>query len=133
MRCLQAFEAETGVTATDCVIDDAFDRIIVLVDPDDMAAAIGPGGATVRAAESTLGRNIKVVQSAETPEELLANALSPAAVYDVTVETRGEDRVAVVDVDEYDRGVAIGTDGESVAVAKILAERYFDIDDVLIE
>ena len=134
MRTLALFEETTGVAATDCVIDDEFDRAIVLVDPADMADAIGPGGHTVREAEERLGRDLKLVEDADTAEDFVANALAPAAVYDVEIEAVDDGdatrAVARVDVDEADVGVAIGPDGRNVDAARVMAVRHFEVDDV---
>jgi Transcription elongation factor len=40
------------------------------------------------------------------------------------------DTVAYVEVDEADRGVAIGNDGQNIDTARQLANRHFDIDNI---
>lgn len=128
-QTLARFEAVTDVAGTDCVIDDEFDRAIVLVAPSDMAQAIGPGGQTVREVESELGRTVKLVEDAETPTDFVANALAPAAVLNVTI-SENADTVAYAEVAEADVGVAIGEDGRNIEAARTMAQRHFDLDDV---
>ncbi len=125
------FEDKTGVAPSDCVLDPDRDRIIVVVPPGDMADAIGPDGRAVGRVETAIDATVMVVADAEAPEDFVANALAPAAVYDVTI-TDNDDRVAHVEVDPADMGVAIGTDGRTVEAARLLADRHFDIDDVRI-
>jgi N utilization substance protein A len=97
-----------------CLVDDD-GRLVFVVAPDDMAAAIGPDGRTVRALEDHLEREVRLVANAETPEDFVANALAPAAVYGVELETTDDgERVAVADVDPEDRGAAIGSGGRNV-------------------
>jgi N utilization substance protein A len=48
----------------------------------------------------------------------------------VTLSEQGGDRVAYVEVPEGDRGVAVGTDGQSIETARRLADRHHDIDDI---
>ncbi len=129
-RHIAAFEDHTGITPTDCVIDETYDRVIFVVPPDEMAAAIGPDGSTVRQVEAAINTDIKLVADGTTAAELVANALAPAAVYDVTLEETDEGTVAYVEVDSRDVGVAIGTDGRNIDAARRLAARHFDIDDV---
>lgn len=127
---LRLFEEKAGVGPKDCIVDEEFDRVILLVSPRDMADAIGPGGKTVRDVEELIGKDIKIVADAKTAEDFVANALAPAAVYDVTIETEDDQSVAYVDVDEQDIGAAIGTDGRNIEAARMLARRHFDIDSI---
>lgn len=126
-RYIAVFEDVTGATATDCVIDE--DRLVFVVTVGEMAQAIGPGGETVRRLEDRLGTDVDLVEDADTPEAFVANALSPAAVYHVTI-SENETLVAYAEVAEGDRGVAIGSEGKNIETARTLAKRHFDIDDV---
>ena len=123
------FESETEATVCDCVIDDDHGRVLLLIKPGEMAQAIGPAGEHVSRVEDRVGKPIKLVEDAETPEAFVANALAPAAVYNVTI-SENDDRVAYVEVDDADRGAAIGDGGENIDAARLLAERHFDVDDV---
>jgi N utilization substance protein A len=128
-RLIAAFEAATGVTPTDCVTFEDPERAVFVIAAGEMGEAIGPGGETVKAAEDRLGWAIDLVESAGTPEAFVANALAPAAVYDVTVN-EGNETVAVAEVDSADHGAAIGSDGRNIQQARRLAARHFDIDDI---
>jgi N utilization substance protein A len=122
------FESETGATARDCLLFE--DRVVILVAAGEMGTAIGPGGAHVRAVEDAVGRRVDLVEDAGTPEAFVESALAPAAVRHVTLSEQGGDRVAYVEVPEGDRGVAVGTDGQSIETARRLADRHHDIDDI---
>ena len=137
------FEDESGATARDCIVfdpaeavddetvadDEAEERVVFLVKPDEMGKAIGSGGETVRHVESELGKPVTLVEDADTPEAFVANALAPAAVYNVTI-SENDDLVAYAEVDSADTGVAIGEGGRNIALAKKLAKRHFDIEDI---
>jgi N utilization substance protein A len=94
-----------------------------------MGQAIGPGGRRVKRLEKRVGRSVELVEDADRPEDFVANALAPAAVYNVTV-SENDTTVAYVEVDREDTGVAIGADGRNIRLARELARRHFDIDDV---
>ncbi|QSG14706.1 NusA-like transcription termination signal-binding factor [Halapricum desulfuricans] len=128
-QLIPIIEDETGATVRDCVIDETFDRLLVLVKAGEMARAIGPGGETVRELESQLDRSIKFVEDGPAAEDVIASALAPAAVYNVTI-SENDDTVAYVEVDQEDTGVAIGKDGRNIDAARTLAKRHFDIDGV---
>jgi N utilization substance protein A len=126
-RYIARLEDETGARARDCLVDD--DRLVFVVAPEDMADAVGPGGQTVRELEETLGRDVELVEDAETAAAFVANALAPAAVYNVTV-SENDTTVAYAEVAAEDKGVAIGADGRNIELARQLARRHFDVDDV---
>ena len=152
------FEDETGATARDCVVmeppsgdsgsdgggnasgaesdgasggadEEERERVIFLVKPGDMAKAIGSGGETVRKLEAQLGRDVTLVEDADTAEAFVANALAPAAVYNVTV-SEDEETIAYAEVDSADTGIAIGEGGRNILTAEKLAKRHYDIDDI---
>ncbi|MDQ2056096.1 MULTISPECIES: NusA-like transcription termination signal-binding factor [Halobellus] len=122
------FEDETGAAARDCLLFE--DRVVILVAAGDMGAAIGPGGAHVQAVEEAIGRDVELVENADTPAAFVENALAPAAVRHVTLSEQGGERVAYVEVPEGDRGVAIGSEGKHIQTARKLARRHYDIDDI---
>jgi N utilization substance protein A len=126
------FEDETGATARDCVIFEAEDeeeRVVFLVKPGDMAQAIGSGGETVQKVEEQLDRDVTLVEDADTAEVFVANALAPAAVYNVTI-SEDDETIAYAEVDSEDTGIAIGENGRNIAAAEKLAKRHYDIDDI---
>ncbi|PSP79849.1 NusA-like transcription termination signal-binding factor [Halobacteriales archaeon QS_1_68_20] len=126
-RLVVVFEDVTGATARDCLPDE--ERVVFLVVAGEMATAIGPGGETVGRLEERLDRDVQLVEDADTAEAFVANALAPAAVYNVTI-SENDTTVAYAEVAEEDKGVAIGTDGRNIEVARRLAERHFGVDDV---
>lgn len=139
-RHLALFEDVTGVAASDCVValdgdgDGGDDRVAFVVPPEGMADAIGPEGHTVRGLEERLNSRVELVEDDDDPGAFVANALRPAAVYDVTVRERetdgGAETVAYAEVDADDFGAAIGAGGRNVTMAAELAARHHDIDDV---
>ena len=128
-QLIALFETETDVTVRDCLIDDESDRVIYVVKAGQMADAIGPGGMAVEQVEAEIDREIKLVEDADTATAFVANALAPAAVYNVTV-SENSDTVAYVEVAQEDRGVAIGKGGKNIDAARKLASRHFDIDGI---
>jgi N utilization substance protein A len=128
-QLISLFEAETDATVRDCIIDDEYDRVIFLVTEGQMGQAIGSGGEHIQSVEEQIGKPIKLVEDADRPEDFVANALAPAAVYNVTI-SENSDRLAYVEVAQEDRGAAIGKDGRNIDAARILADRHYDIDGI---
>jgi len=94
-----------------------------------MGEAIGPGGRNVDRLEAETGRSVRLVEGADDAEAFVANALAPAAVYNVTI-SHNDDTVAYAEVAADDRGVAIGSSGRRIEDTRTLADRHFGIDDV---
>ncbi len=124
---LALFEEVTGASGRDCLIDG--ERLLLVVPSGEMSDAIGPNGAHVKRFERRVGKSVRLVEGADDPETFVANALAPAAVYNVTI-SENEDTVAYVEVASEDRGVAIGTEGRTIEDARALAKRHVDVDDV---
>ena len=124
---IAAFEEATEAAARDCVVEE--DRALILVAAGDMGEAIGPGGQHVRRVEETIGKDVKLVEDADTAEAFVANALSPAAVYNVTI-SEDDETIAYAEVAEEDTGAAIGKGGENIEAARTLVARHYEVDDI---
>lgn len=120
---LDVVEAETDVAPVDALFDARDERLLVLV-PSGTASAVRDHAAAL---ESALGWPVEVVAYAGSAGELVANALAPAQVHNVTVSRSG---VAYAEVDRDDRGLAIGSGGRRIRRARLLVDRYHGVDDV---
>ncbi|MCX8204258.1 MAG: NusA-like transcription termination signal-binding factor [Candidatus Nezhaarchaeota archaeon] len=133
MRYLSLFESVTGAQARDCIIDSEWGRILFVVKEGQMGLAIGKSGSNVKRLTKLLGKNVEVVEYADEPETLIRNSLLPAKVHAVKiVKSPGKGAIAFVTVSPSEKKIAIGKDGSRIARARILAKRYFDIDNVII-
>ncbi|MEM0174306.1 MAG: NusA-like transcription termination signal-binding factor [Sulfolobaceae archaeon] len=133
LKYMSLFQDVTRVTARDCIIDKDNDRLIFLVNPQDMGAAIGKGGINVKRLEKLLGKMIEIVSFSENLEELVKYLMAPARVRGVKLINSDSKKVLYVRVDPQDKGLAIGKGGRNVLRAKLVLKRYMDIDSVVIE
>jgi len=133
MRYIALFENVTGAVATDCIIDDKRDRIIMIVKPGDAGLAIGKHGQRIKLLRNMVKRDMEIVEYADNPVDLIKNSFAPARIKEVRITERlNNKKVAVVAVEDQDRGVAIGREGKTVERTRLLAKRYFQIDNVVI-
>jgi len=133
MRYIALFESVTGAVAVDCVIDEKRDRIIMVVKPGDTGLAIGKHGARIKMFRSMVKRDVEIVEAANDAVGLIKNSFAPARVKEVRITERLDSKkVAVVTVDGRDRGVAIGREGRTAERTRLLAKRYFQIDNVIV-
>ena len=132
MRYIALFESITGATSKDCVIDDKNDRIIFVAKEGEMGLAIGKAGKNINMLRKMTGRQIEVVENAETPEQLIKNSLSPARIKEIRITEKPEKKIVVVEVEPRDKAIAIGKNGRTIDKTRMLAKRYFQIDHVVI-
>jgi len=131
IRFISLFESITGAVARDCIIDE--ERIIFIVKQGNIGLAIGKKGINIKRVRDFLRKPIEVVEFAQSPENFIKNTLAPARIQLITVsERRDGKKVAMVTVNDQDRGIAIGKNGKNVARARLLARRHYNIEDVII-
>jgi len=130
MRYMSLFERMTDAVVRDCVERD--DTVVFVVDAGEMGKAIGKGGANIDRVRRSLDKEVEVVEFSEEEADFVANAFQPAAIDDVEVVEEDGGKVAYVDVDDSDKGLAIGKDGENIAKAKELARRHYEFDDIFL-
>jgi len=132
MKYIALFESITGATVKDCLIDDKTDRVIFIAKQGEMGLAIGKGGQKINTIRKMVGRQVEVVENAETPEQLIKNALAPARIKGVRITEKPERKIVVVEVEPKDKAIAIGKNGRTIDKTRMLAKRYFEIDQVTI-
>jgi len=133
MRYIALFENVTGAVATDCIIDEKRDRIIIVVKPGNAGLAIGKHGARIKMLRNMMKQDVEIVEGADNAIDFIKNSFAPARIKEVRITERlNNKKVAIVTVENQDRGVAIGRDGKTVDRTRLLAKRYFQIDNVVI-
>ncbi len=133
IRYIALFESLTRAVARDCYIDDENDRVIFVVKKGDMGLAIGKNGNNINRVKRSIGKHIEIVEFSGDVDEFVANALQPVSVKKVHVVTKENKKLAYVEVMSKDRGIAIGKNGRNINKAKVLAQRHYGLDDVIIQ
>ncbi len=132
-RYMALFSEITGVTVRDCIIDNENNRVIFLVNPDEVGRAIGSRGFFVQKLSKILGKTIEVVGYSDKLEEQVKYALAPARVTDVRVVERPNGvKIVYVAVNPADKAIAIGKNGRNVQRARLVLKRHFGIDSIII-
>lgn len=130
MRYIALFESVTGARVRDCVIDEEGGRLIFVVNQGELGLAVGKGGCRIREVRRLVGKGVEAVEYSDDPAEFVKNAMTPARIKEVQVIERGGQKVALVSVEESDKGLAIGKGGKRLKRAKMLALRHHGIQDV---
>ncbi|MGC8816596.1 MAG: NusA-like transcription termination signal-binding factor [Candidatus Hadarchaeum sp.] len=132
MRFIASFEGLTGARVRDCIINDFGGNVTFVVNKGDFGMAVGRGGDKVKRARRVIGRGIEVVEYSDDPVEFLKNVFLPARVQSIKIVEKGEKKVAMVNVELQDKGLAVGRGGKKIQIAKKLAERNHGISDVIL-
>lgn len=95
-------------------------------DIDPVGACVGPKGSRVQAISTELkGEKIDIVKWSEESEEYIANALSPAKVSSVILDS--ENKTATVVVPDSQLSLAIGKEGQNARLAAKITGWKIDI------
>jgi transcription termination/antitermination protein NusA len=133
LSLISMFQGMTGASARDCVVDEKRNRLIFVVAKGHMGLAIGKDGASVKKIERAVRRPVEVVEWGDNIEELVRNALGAKYVQEVRVSDRldGSKGVVVI-VDSRKKGAVLGIGGKNAEKVRLLAKRYFEINNVQI-
>lgn len=133
MRMMSLFQNVTGATARDCIEDEKQDRVIFVVNSGKMGLAIGKGGMHIKSLQNIVKRNVELVEFDDDPAKFLTNLLNSKLVSEVKINTRSDgSKQAIVLVDPRKKGIVVGREGRNAEKARLLAKRYFNITNVLI-
>jgi N utilization substance protein A len=133
MRYIALFESITGAVVNDCIIDKKRDRVIMVVKVGNAGLAIGKHGTRVKLLKNMIKKEVEIVEYSDDPVNFIKNSFSPARIKEVRITERLDNKkVAVVNVENSDKGVAIGKNGRTAERTRLLAKRYFQIDNVII-
>lgn len=131
---LEVPEIEEGIVEIKGIAREAGHRTKVAVmsndaDVDPVGACVGPAGQRARSVQKELHaeemERIDIVRWADEPEQLVANALSPAKVSSVYLYP--DDGTALVVVPDYQLSLAIGREGQNARLAARLTGWRIDI------
>ncbi len=133
MRMMSLFQNVTGATARDCIDDEKQNRVIFVVNNGKMGLAIGKGGMHIKSLQNIIKRNVELVEFDDDPAKFLASLLNSKLISDVKINNRPDGtKQAIVMVDPRKKGIVVGREGRNAEKARLLAKRYFNITNVLI-
>ncbi len=133
MKYMSLFEAATGVAATDCV--ESGDLVVFVVREGDLKKVLSKGGSKIQGFSRIIKKRVKVIELSDDPGKFVKNALMPARLSGpVRIASRPDGKkIAIALVKPKDKGLAIGKDGKTIELIRLLAKRHYNIDHVTIQ
>ncbi|MDY0267253.1 MAG: NusA-like transcription termination signal-binding factor [Methanimicrococcus sp.] len=132
MQYIARFEDITNAKVLDCIVES--DRIINVIRQGEMGLAIGKGGENINRAKKAIDRPIELVEFSDDPATFIKNIFgSVIAVKNVVFKEENDKKTAEVEVAAKDKGLAIGKNGKNIAKVKLLMQRHYNIDDVILK
>jgi len=132
IKYISLFEAATGVSVIDCI--EYGDTLVFVVNTGELKKVVAGRGIKIQQFSKIVKKKIKVVEYSQDPSKFIENAILPAKVIEpvrITERTNGK-KIAVVTVDPKQRGIAIGKNGKTIELVRMLAKRHHQIDHVVI-
>ncbi|MBU4201574.1 MAG: NusA-like transcription termination signal-binding factor [Candidatus Altiarchaeota archaeon] len=125
------FENLTGAGIKDCVHSENI--MGFLVNQGDMGLAIGKSGSNIEKVRKATGREILVMEFSDDATEFVRNLFQPIKVRRIKIHSADNEKVAIVEVNRNDRKKVIGHGGHKIKIAKSLASRHHNINDIKIK
>jgi N utilization substance protein A len=131
MKFIQLLQNMTGATVVDCIVDD--ETIMFTVKKGEVGLAVGKGGEKIKRFRSMTNKAVEIYEYMNEADKFIKNALKPAKIKDIRIVDRMEGKkIAMVNVESKDKGIAIGKNGDNIKKIRFLAKRYFQLDTVVI-
>lgn len=118
------FEKVTHVMPSDYLATET--SIIFLVSRESLGRAIGKHASNIEKLKSIFRKRVVVVADSEDPELFLRNFFGNIEIYSTEIRDVMGEKVILVTIDEKNRGIAIGRDGERIKAAKTFMKKKFN-------
>ena len=124
MKLMTLFESMTGAKVKDCISNE---KIIFVIEENEMGKAIGKNGINIKRVEKVLKRNVKLIEFSNDPVQFVENMLYPVEVQDIRQESDG---ITIYDKDTSTKAMLIGRDRQNINHLSNIARRYFNIKEI---
>ena len=123
LKYLSLFERVTGIFPSDYLLIG--ESLAFLVDEGELGQAIGKNGKNVQQLKSMLRKKVLVIAGNGDASEMAKKFFSNVRVLDISYQPNAG--LLIVSLDDRDRGIAIGKDGERIKIAKEIFMRKFNL------
>jgi N utilization substance protein A len=129
LKYFAEFEKVTRVMPSDFL--ETQSGLIFLVDLVNLGKAIGKKGVNVKKLKDRFRKRVVVIGDSTDPEIFVRNFFNNVGIANIEVANIMGEANIILTVDEADRGIAIGKEGERIKAAKELLKKKFKATIVL--
>ncbi len=126
IKIISLFEAVTRSKVKDCIVDP--EKILFIVEENEISKAIGKKGANVRLVESKLKRKIKIVEFNSNVVTFIKNLIMPLKVDEIKEDEQG--LIILKSSDSKVKGLIIGRNAKNLRAYEGVVKRYFPIQEI---
>lgn len=127
MELITLFESMTGAKVKDCISDE---KLIFIIEENDMGKAIGKNGINIKRMENALKRKIKLIEFSNDVLKFVRNMAYPIEISDVKQEEGG---IIIHGKDASAKAMLIGRERQNINHLTGIAKRYFDVKDIKVK
>ncbi len=118
------FESVTHVMPSDYL--NAETSIIFLVSADSLGKAIGKKAVNIERLKAIFRKRVIIVADSDDPEIFLRNFFGNIQIFNTEIRDVMGEKYIILTIEEKDRGIAIGRDGERIKAAKVFLKKKFN-------
>ncbi|MCE7749512.1 MAG: NusA-like transcription termination signal-binding factor [Candidatus Heimdallarchaeaceae archaeon] len=133
MQYITILQGIVNVTIKDCIVDEEDNKVVFVVSGGQAGLAIGKRGMNINKLKEMIAKDVEIIEHSSDPAKFIRNCFLPIIIREVTFLDRRNGKAATVEVDNKDKGRAIGRSGKNINKVKNLVLRQFDIVDVMIK
>lgn len=124
MKLIALFESMTRAKVKDCIVND---KLIFIVEENEMGKAIGKNGANIKRMENMLKKKIKLVEFSNDALKFIRNFIYPIEVLDIKQENG---TITIHGKDTSTRAMLIGRERQNINHTTNIVRRYFDVKEI---
>ena len=133
LQLMSLIQDLTTVTAKDCIFDSKLNRVIIVVNSDQMGLAIGKKGMMIKKIKNITGKLIEIVEYSDDPVKFVTNILNQDLIENIKLTKNSNNiQTIIVNVDEKNKGAVVGKNGRNAEKARSLSKKYFQINNIQI-
>lgn len=118
------FEKVTRVLPSDYISTQNI--LVFLVDMDSLGKAIGKNASNIEKLKRIFRKRVIIVGDSDDPEGFLRSFFGNITIHNVEIRDVMGEKAILLTIDEKDRGIAIGRDGERIKAAKTFLKKKFN-------
>ena len=124
LRMFSNFERITRVMPKDYLSTP--NSLVFLVDSGSLGKAIGKNASNIEKLKHVFRKRVVIVGDSDDPEGFLRSFFGNITIHHVEVRDVMDEKAIILTIDEKDRGIAIGRDGERIKAAKTFLKKKFN-------